>query len=708
MNEYDSYIEDYLFYSFINMKADLIPRDVELERIIILTGKIEYLLEKSVTASSNEIFINSCGPLYDGQLRYEIVLSKDNRFACINYEKRADGNNNDFTPISIHGLTIDTAFSISANDTNVAIPFIDLYSRIHGTSLKDTIETLYQKLKPKMSALIIDELYSEFVGQLNFCRGGNFFHDIDYNLSRVFRSIYVKYLDSKKIIIPLFYGGSTHGLRRRRCFFPLANGLYPLFNASALKRFPHACVLLTDSIEIAGINQHLLSQEGIDDIVWVSLYSEDGNMSNIDWAPLKNRRIYCLLKEHSGLGTKAVFSTARMVLAELTKIGVKELKFASFLSSMVERDGQSVNSSKVPMIFTADQLEKIKQSSAYESPLCFFDFKNNLMNLAQHRDRLLSPIIYDRTATLIYGGDNASNTWFGLNLAFAMSQGKKAFEGWCSNKVKTKVIYLRGEDGEFSLGEKLPIILGVHAGIKSFQKNGFEKPVIPPFTDVNLPQSYPTKKLIPGITPNSFFWNVIDKNNIAQSPLESLDNFILSQVDSISALLPSGHGGLLVLDNFFPDNMSPSLSYQSILVRKLKRMGWATVIITSSKAGYLTRVPIDSVIRIKRSKSMSTSVLAMAVCVECGYSFPRQEEAEFCCELDANPTHPTWRRIKEISAKLPCALSMPRDKLYDLVHRLVDEGYRPTYIAAHLKISLSMVKKIKTKRNLSNKRAPRN
>ena len=49
MNEYDNYIQHYLSRHFQYMLADLVPRDFELEQKIILVGKIEYLLQKSVS-----------------------------------------------------------------------------------------------------------------------------------------------------------------------------------------------------------------------------------------------------------------------------------------------------------------------------------------------------------------------------------------------------------------------------------------------------------------------------------------------------------------------------------------------------------------------------------------------------------------------------------------------------------------------------------
>ena len=71
----------------------------------------------------------------------------------------------------------------------------------------------------------------------------------------------------------------------------------PLFNLNELVIYPEAPVILTDSLEIAALNQAKIKPEKL---IFTSFICDDGHYDQVDWKPLKGRQLYLLVTNHSG------------------------------------------------------------------------------------------------------------------------------------------------------------------------------------------------------------------------------------------------------------------------------------------------------------------------------------------------------------------------------------------------------------------------
>ena len=70
-----------------------------------------------------------------------------------------------------------------------------------------------------------------------------------------------------------------------------------LFNLQELAAYPDAPVILTDSLEIAALNQAKIEPEKL---IFTSFICDDGHYDQVDWKPLKGRLPYLLVTNHSG------------------------------------------------------------------------------------------------------------------------------------------------------------------------------------------------------------------------------------------------------------------------------------------------------------------------------------------------------------------------------------------------------------------------
>ena len=674
MNEYDDYIENYLIHNFKNMKADLIPRDYEIEDKVILASKIEYFLQ---TSKDNVLkaFAGSSFTAPDGKT-YEINFKDNGCFWKLTY---VDQEGRQLIKFNSGYKSILEELSICAKGVPAPVtPIINLYRWFKATSLDDAIFQLAQLLDINKDTPIDHVKLSPMFEWDSKAFLEYFINICEYRVCGIsYGLILIKYLGEKKVLIPTCHFPTNH-----YCFLPFSseNNTFPLFNAfNRMNSMP--IVILTDSIELAGINQLLLDRARVSEITWISWLGEGKTISNFDWSLLKDHRVYYLLKEHSGQGGKLVYNTAKAVKNKLDQIGVKEFKYVSYLDDGIDLEVPSRRSKPIPVIYTVDEFEKVMSTKDPSLPLSLKEFRNDLSRLAHNRPQLMSPFIYSRSATSIVR-DSDSTTWFALNMAFALSRGLRAFEGWCSGGKPATVLYLYGEDGGyFSLGEKLMTILKVFLARDKISFEQFEKPILSLWSST---PSFPIRKDGTNCFSN-FFWNIIDKQQGQQD--YQIAEFVKFQASSV-VNQPQLERKLLVLDNLFSDSIE-SLAIQNNLIREFKRSGWAIVIVAAEKE--INKLSIDSVIKVKNSTS-DEGILKISVNVESLF----KGETKFICKLDFNAGHPTFIKIKNHEPKWPDPLKRPRRQLIADVLQLRYNGLKGQASADKLGLSLSMVKKLTT------------
>ena len=116
-----------------------------------------------------------------------------------------------------------------------------------------------------------------------------------------------------KVLLPRTVWRERGGWYTHQYCVPHPWELQPLYNQHLLHAMPDAAVVLTDSIEIAELNQ------GDSNFVWVSWLCEEGCYKQVDWSALSGRNFYCLVTNHSGKSLEEAYVEAGELLAHWDK-----------------------------------------------------------------------------------------------------------------------------------------------------------------------------------------------------------------------------------------------------------------------------------------------------------------------------------------------------------------------------------------------------
>ena len=125
-----------------------------------------------------------------------------------------------------------------------------------------------------------------------------------------------------KMIFPLTVWSKNQENSKRLFFIPGA-GLSPLYNLDLLSREECQTVILTDSIEIADLNQ----EKAPDGVVFTSFLCDSGRYEEVDWSPLKGKDLYWLIVNHSGCTLVDAYRKAATIRDYLLEKEKLELKF---------------------------------------------------------------------------------------------------------------------------------------------------------------------------------------------------------------------------------------------------------------------------------------------------------------------------------------------------------------------------------------------
>lgn len=96
---------------------------------------------------------------------------------------------------------------------------------------------------------------------------------------------------------------------------PLPEDKQPLYNLDLLLKPETETVILTDSVELADSNQ----RNAFDGIVFTSFICSPEHYEQVDWTPLRNKTIYYLITNHSGISLESAALKARKLKEYLAK-----------------------------------------------------------------------------------------------------------------------------------------------------------------------------------------------------------------------------------------------------------------------------------------------------------------------------------------------------------------------------------------------------
>ena len=96
---------------------------------------------------------------------------------------------------------------------------------------------------------------------------------------------------------------------------PLPEDKQPLYNLDLLLKPETETVVLTDSVELADSNQ----RNAFDGIVFTSFICSPEHYEQVEWTPLRNKTIYYLITNHSGISLESAALKVRRLKEYLTK-----------------------------------------------------------------------------------------------------------------------------------------------------------------------------------------------------------------------------------------------------------------------------------------------------------------------------------------------------------------------------------------------------
>jgi hypothetical protein len=690
-----------------------------LEYLISLAGQIEYFLGKTKEATCH--VFNGLSFSLNGKL-VEIKF-QDNCFDKIVTESRYYRIPTLFEQLGINNSLMP----------KVEVPLINLFHQItRNMNFTDTICQIADLLDHKFyrGKIAPKKFNSEdaFIWGLD---GISYFYENEWSPIQIFYK-YLKDSD-QKIRFSIFKDNEIS----ERCFsfFPFDwKSLLPLLNICTLEDMMwSSAVILTDSFQLADINQCFLTSQGCRDIVWTAWDGNAKTIDHVDWNPLQSHRIYYLLKEHSGLSGKAVYEISLAVHKKLKKLNcegkfnLKGFKYVSCLPNGISNIIPSSQRLFAPVVYSPDE---IKERSNISS-LSFVSFKNNLKTLASRRCQLMTPFIFERSATLINGKREAGKTWFTLIITYALSIGRTAFKGWHSGNKTAQVLYLHGEDYGFnSSGKKLADIVPCFTEKNS---NNLYSRSFSINSHKNSEEQDSKNKFIP--ISDNFFLISVNKNpegtSVARECSDNKDaydarqmaGYIKEQANCASSYaLVDVDGGLdafprrklIVLDNLFTDN-SEAMTVLNDLVRTLKRDGWAVIIVADkkdknfqqnelhpntkkNKGSQLNRLYTDTKITVRKVVAQE-GILRIGINV----ASPFSGKSRFTCKIDFNKDPISFIREEKSSELWPKAM-MDSDSLNKQIEFLHNTRHKGKEIAEKLGITHSLVKKRKGILGLSKKR----
>lgn len=316
---------------------------------------------------------------------------------------------------------------------------------------------------------------------------------------------------------------------------------YPLFNGHMAHAAIVRGVLLTDDLEIAGFNHSVQKFEWQKLYPWGSFFAPGNDLSRVDWEPLRGKRIFYILKQHSGMSRKKMFQKAHDILDILFPEDPKKQIAGEFYFVVFEPLTDVCNGTTdkdwLPFHMTVEDFRReyssIAEPSNFSTPITM---KNLFLNLRkppnEKKQAIIPALIPAQAVTLFYGCQNTMLTKFMVSMAFFISQGKSFVDAW-PHATPQKCLYIHNNETNLNFTEGLmdalscafpklqkaeveeiqKTITGVHPQatllnheIKSFPMNCSDSPIHPDPSDP--------------IAWQNFFWtslpvNPFDKDFIA-------------------------------------------------------------------------------------------------------------------------------------------------------------------------------------------------
>ena len=251
---------------------------------------------------------------------------------------------------------------------------------------------------------------------------------------------------------------------------------HPIFNLNLIKEYRHAPIFLTEHIDIA---QGMFSGFSL---IWTSWNGGKDAMEYVDWQSLKGRKVYYVLLLDNSPKDKERIETAMAVFTKfddahgmnLQVVLVRQQAMALPVSlplNTLNHDVRYMHPSEssvapesqkqkvipenmpeqLPPIQVLDDTAFIKLARQYkiyipEDISEYVDGRINTNLTKKHEPIfLVTPILKEKTLTVIFAPAGIGKTWLGLSMGLCLSNGIDIFPHWKVSPAPRKVLYVLGE-----------------------------------------------------------------------------------------------------------------------------------------------------------------------------------------------------------------------------------------------------------------------
>jgi hypothetical protein len=512
----------------------------------------------------------------------------------------------------------------------------------------------------------------------------NYAHIYVYFTDRVGRINHIVLLacrDNHQLVVPVTQWIKDGNVKIEWMFIP-PEPLFPLWNLPSLTQQPNLPVVISDSIALmylmpkTDLPEELKKQ--IDPYLLTTWFGGMAAIDKVDWSPLKNRQVYYLLLNHSGMSEDQAKEMAVKVQEQVLKnaLGVK----FSIINCLYESGSNSPPVFKeLGRIIDPNELLKGRDKPVPAEDIVVLK-KNGPPKEARvkrlsevevtddEKKYLFRPIICRNSVSLIYAPIDTGKRTLALSLSCFLACGAKALNKWIPD-APGRVLYVNGSLDEETLGKRLRAIT---SGFSEEQRkliddNIFLVSVEPGTVDLG------TKS---GQRQMEKFLDDVQKE------IGDQDRVSLVIFDRLVSLMDVGDNGWWEF-----------LAW----LKGLKRTGIASLIIhDTSKADGMreleTRLPaIDNVIQIKRQGDPDGTTLALSIQVKRGQDLSGAAKRPFSVEFTPTAKSPQWR----MSHAKEDVTDVDRSQLRERVQELVDRGASNQEIADELGMEVNTFKMLK-------------
>lgn len=236
-----------------------------------------------------------------------------------------------------------------------------------------------------------------------------------------------------------------------------------LLSLPAIRGNPEATVILTSAVEIAVANARTADPAKA---VWTSWYGEAEAVPFVDWGCLRGREVlYVVVPDPrcpSESAYTADYGTAHAVLEQLQEIWGISLHF---VVAGVEGCQEGADPREGTTVWSpADFAQEYRRTRALEArstapgKLAPRSMKQIVAEQPQELPFLLSPILTERSTSMMYSRTNLGKTWLALCMGAAIAHGTSLFDGrWQAGRPR-KVLYIDSEMDEQSMRVRIDIV----------------------------------------------------------------------------------------------------------------------------------------------------------------------------------------------------------------------------------------------------------